>query len=223
MGFDELKCALDNFKYDSTDKEKNLNRLLDAVNGCVTHCKLRNEILNNINEVLTSRFEVEDVYRRICDELYKLIKWDRVSIALFEMDKGIVTAFVLSKGYKTEIFPERRNYPYRGSILERIMHTGKPIIIDDTSKGELETDKTHLKEGVRSRMAYPLKFRGEIIGSINFSSRKTNSFSEKHFEILAQITPILAIMVENTRLFMEATKCHREYRELTKTIDAPWI
>lgn len=183
---------------------------------------LQNEIIGNINDVLASSFEPEDLYHRVCDELYKLINWDRVSIAVFEEASGIVTAFVLTKGVRTKSFPEKRHYPYKGSILEMIMETEKPVIVEDTCNNLLDTDKTHCKEGIRSRLAYPLKFRGTVIGSINFSSRNVNNFDKAQFDILGHIAPILAFMVENTRLFMESSRVKREYRDLTKTIDAPW-
>lgn len=184
---------------------------------------LEKEIIGNINDVLASSFEPEDLYHRICDELYKLINWDRVSIAVFDEVNGIVTAFVLTKGVKTKIFPEKRNYPYKGSILEKVTNTGEPVIIDDTYNNVLETDKILCKEGIRSRLAYPLRFKGSIIGSINFSSHKVNNFNKAQFEILSHIAPIMAFMVENTKLFMEASKYQKDYKELTKTIDAPWF
>ena len=183
---------------------------------------LEKEIIGNINDVLASSFEPEGLYHKVCDELYKLINWDRVSIAIFEETSGIITAFVLTKGVKTKIFPEKRNYPYKGSILEKVIKTGEPVIVEDTCNNALETDKILGEEGIRSRLAYPLKFRGTIIGSVNFSSHNVNNFDKSQFEILNHIAPLLAFTVENTKLFMEATKVQKDYKELTKTIDAPW-
>ena len=37
------------------------------------------------------------------------------------------------------------------------------------------------KEGIKSRMAFPLIYKGETIGSVNFGSRKVNNFSENQF------------------------------------------
>lgn len=184
---------------------------------------LEKEIIGNINSVIASDFEPDDLYLQVCEELYKLIDWDRVSIAIFKQTSGIITAFMITKGYKTKAFQEKRNYSYKGSILEKIMISEKPVIIDDTSKNELETDKIHFKEGILSRLAYPLKFKGEIIGSINFSSKNVNNFNKKHYKILGQIAPILAFMVENNKLFMQASKYQKDYNELTKTIDTPWL
>jgi len=184
---------------------------------------LEKEIIRNINDVLASSFEPEDLYHRVCDELYKLINWDRVSIALYEEASGIITAFVLTKGFKTKIFPEKRNYQFKGSILEKVITTGEAVIIDDTSKNVLETDKSYFDEGIRSRLAYPLKFKGTIIGSVNFSSHNVKSFNSTMFPILGHIAPLLSFMVENTKLFAEASKHEKEYKDLTKTIDTPWV
>ena len=184
---------------------------------------LEREIIGNINDVLASSFEPEDLYHRVCDELYKLINWDRVSIAIFEEASGIITAFVLTKGFKTKIFPEKRNYQYKGSILEKVITSGEAVIIDDTSKNTLETDKAYFDEGIRSRLAFPLKFKGTIIGSVNFSSHNVSNFNKTQFHILEHIAPLLSFMVENTKLFAEASKYEKEYKDMTKTIDTPWI
>ena len=173
MELDKLLSDLASIRSLSTASEdsQELNELLDSAYNCINSCKLHKEIINNINEVMCTCSETDEIYRQVCDELHKLIDWDRVSIAVFEEARGIVTAFVLTKGVKTKIFPEKRKYPYEGSILEKIISTGEPVIIDDTKDGILATDKTHLKEGTRSRFAYPLKFKGKIVGCINFSSK----------------------------------------------------
>ncbi len=199
-----------------------LNRVSPTLAFLVDN-NLEREIIGNINHVIASDFEPGELYEQVCEELYKLIDWDRVSIAIFKQASGIITAFMLTKGYKTKAFPEKRNYSYKGSILEKIMISEEPIIIKDTADNQLETDKIHYKEGIRSRLAYPLKFNGEIIGSINFSSKIPNNFNKTHYKILGQIAPILAFMVENNKLFMQASKYQKEYKELTKTIDTPWL
>ncbi len=184
---------------------------------------LEKEILANISNVLASKFKPENLYQQVCEELNKLINWDRVSIAVFEEASGIVTAFMLTKGYKTKNFREKRSYAYKGSILEKIIKDEEPVIIEDTSKNILETDKIHFSEGIRSRLSYPLRFKGEIIGCINFSSKTENNFSKKNFKILSLIAPILSFMLENTKLFSKASKFQKDYKELTKTVDNPWF
>jgi GAF domain-containing protein len=85
-------------------------------------------------------------------------------------------------------------------MMGDILATGKPVIVEDTENGKYWSDKLLLKEGIRSRLAYPLSFKGEIIGAINFGCRKKGYYTEKHFEILSRIAPQLAIALENARL-----------------------
>lgn len=102
----ELLNALDAFrsKHRAGEACEEPLHVLDAAYDRIKYCELEDEIISGINAVLTSYFETDDVYRRVCDELYKLIEWDRVSIALFEEAKGIVTAFVLAKGHRPRYF-----------------------------------------------------------------------------------------------------------------------
>ena len=127
MELDKLLRDLTNIRSQSgTEKgSSELNQLLDDAYNCISSCKVHKEIINSINDVMSTCSETDEIYRQVCDELHKLIDWDRVSIAVFEEASGIVTAFVLTKGVKTKIFPEKRNYPYKGSILEKIISTGE--------------------------------------------------------------------------------------------------
>ncbi|MGR3294738.1 MAG: GAF domain-containing protein, partial [Candidatus Bathyanammoxibius sp.] len=55
-------------------------------------------------------------------------------------------------------------------------------------------------EGIRSRMAYPLTYRGEVIGAMNFGSKKPGNYSEENFILLSQIAPQMVVVLENARL-----------------------
>ena len=81
-----------------------------------------------------------------------------------------------------------------------ILATRKPVVVEDTESGRYWSDKILLKEGIHSRLGYPLSFQEEIIGAINFSSKKKGYYTEKHFAILSRIAPQLAIALENARL-----------------------
>ena len=51
-----------------------------------------------------------------------------------------------------------------------------------------------------------MEYKGKVIGTLNFGSKKTNHFSEDQFNLLRQIAPGLAISIQNALLFEETKK-----------------
>lgn len=190
--------------------------------------QLVKDVIANINNILVSNLNMRKVDHLICDELYKIIEWDRASITLIE-DKGdVVVDFMLTRDHKkktalSKTLPEKSHYPLIGSIVEKVVRTGKPYIIRDTSIGEVDTDAMYAKEGIRSRLAYPLKFKNKVIGSINFGCSKLDYYGEEHIRLLEKIAPSLTFGIENTKLYERAIKAEEGYKDLSKTFDTPWM
>lgn len=152
------------------------------------------------------------MYKSIKAELNRIISFDRISVTLLSSSKGRYETFMLTHDYTSTEFQEGSYYPLKGSIVERVLETGKPFIVDDTKLNVLETDSAMLKEGIRSRMSYPLEHKGQIIGTINFGNKEPYQFSPGQFAVLEHVAPQVAIAVENTRLFQKIKKSEEKYR-----------
>ena len=192
-------------------------------------CKLslEDEILSDINKILLENLDIREVFENVCNKLERIIKWDRVSISLVEEDDlgGMNFLVTENRTVKSLVFKTlglKKKYAYIGSLLEKVVNTKKPVIVDDTRKEINETDSLFAKDGLLSRLAYPLRFKSKIIGSINFSIGKENYYNLHHAQLLDKIVPFLSIAIENTKLYLRANKSEKECSELFKSIDSPW-
>ena len=189
--------------------------------------ELEKEIVSNVNQILISNLDIRVVYQKVCNEIRRKINWDRVSITLLEQDGTAALNFLVTKIDKKSAVSKRlglkNSYPFIGSLLEKVVRSGKAVITKDTSLNENETDKIFAKDGLMSRLSYPLISRSKIIGSVNFSSKSVNYYKNEHIRLLDKVVPFLAIAIENTKLYIRATKSEKEYKELFKTIDSPWF
>ncbi|MFN3466362.1 MAG: cache domain-containing protein, partial [Candidatus Brocadiales bacterium] len=158
------------------------------------------EFIHNFNRIIASSL-LTDVFSAVSNEIKKVVDFDRISITrVHEREEAFFITFALTRGYTSNELREGSMSRKEGSVMGDILATGKPVIVEDTESGKYWSDKLLLKEGIRSRMGYPLSFKGEIIGAINFSSKKKGYYTEKHFAILSRIAPQLAIALENARL-----------------------
>jgi Amt family ammonium transporter len=171
------------------------------------------EIVYNINKVVSSSF-LTDIFKAISSELKNVINFDRISIALAGEDGHNFEIFALSADYKDTEIMEGGIYLKSGSLLERVYTTGRPYIVEDTNRKEFWSDEALAKEGIRSRLGYPLEYKGSIVGTINFASKRPGNFSEKHYRILEQVAPQLAIAIENIRLFVKVRESEKKYKDL---------
>ncbi|MGR3320008.1 MAG: ATP-binding protein, partial [Candidatus Anammoxibacter sp.] len=175
--------------------------------------ELEREVMMNIRKSLISSIDIREVYNVFAVEMNKLIKFDRMSIALrnhkyaskedqVANEHDVLINFAVKEAANSELCMGS-NFDLRGSMLEKIIDKGKPIIVNDTNDSKFSTDRIFSKEGIRSRLGYPIIYKGDVIGSINLGSKKANSFTEEHYDILKQIASELAVSVENTSLYTE--------------------
>ncbi|HHT9121037.1 MAG TPA: ATP-binding protein [Candidatus Hypogeohydataceae bacterium YC41] len=173
----------------------------------------------NILTIIASSLDIRQVYNLLSLELNKIIEFDRMSISVLdEVREGTVETFVLTKGYQDTELKEGTHFALKGSILERLISKKAPIIVNDTLNPVVETDRTLLREGIRSRLSYPLEYKGQIIGSLNFGSKRPENFNEFHLILLSHIVPQLAIAVENTRLFRKIKDSEERHRTLVESL-----
>lgn len=197
------------------DGKGNITHVLELIQDITKMWQMEHqkEIIYNINKIITSGL-MSDMFKAISNELKRIIEFDRISIALLDEKTQKFEVVAIDKSYESTAINEGDWFPKEGSLLEQVTFNGKPFIVRDTSKSNFWSDQVLLKEGVKSRLGFPLEYKGIIIGTINFGSMKENNFSEKHFTILEQIAMQLAIAIENTRLFLRTKESEKRYKDL---------
>ncbi|HHT9130643.1 MAG TPA: PAS domain S-box protein, partial [Candidatus Brocadiaceae bacterium] len=172
----------------------------------------KKEIILNINRIIFSSLDIRKVYQTMSNELLKVIDFDRLSVILITENNNLYETFVLSKDYEYTNLKEGVLYPMEGSLMKRVVQFRKPVIVDDTSKGRFLTDTVLFKEGIHSRLGIPLEYKGRLIGSVNFGSKRKDYYSKKHINFFLQIASQLAMAIENTRLFNRIKEAEEKYR-----------
>lgn len=172
----------------------------------------KREIILNINKIIFSSLDIREVYQTMSKELLKVIDFDRMSVTLISENNNLYETFVLSKDYEYTDLKEGVLYPMEGSLMKRVVQFREPVIVDDTSKGRFLTDAVLFKENIHSRLGFPLDYKGHIIGSVNFGSKRKDYYARKHIDFLSQIAPQLAMAIENTRLFNKIKEAEKKYR-----------
>ncbi len=180
---------------------------------------LEKEVVNNTNKILASNPDVKQMIQAVHAELKKILDSERMTIALFDEErKGF---HYLAQARDDELTDGLANHvhPLEGSLLERVVQTGLPLLVSDAAEsGSWMEQKLVEEEGIRSSLIFPLEYKEKTIGTMNFSSKKVNHFSEGQFSLLRQVAPGLAISIQNALLFEETRQSEEKYRTVIETM-----
>ena len=182
------------------------NRLQEAIT--------RLRIIEKVNRIIASEWDIRNVQSRMIGELEKLVDFDRTSIALFEEGKDPVVVQVCAKA-RTELATGSR-IPF-GRSAARWVQVRRIARIDDdlaSSAEEFAENEVLAREGMRSRLMIPLFAGEQIMGTLNFTSRARAAYSLDTIEGLGSILDQLALAIEKHRAYVRLKESEERYRLL---------
>jgi PAS domain S-box-containing protein len=182
------------------------NRLQEAIN--------RLRIIEKVNRIIASEWDIRKVHGRIVSELEKLVDFDQTSIALFEEGKDPVVVQACAKG-RSELATGSR-VPF-GRSAPRWVQVRRIARFDDdltVSGEEFAENGILVREGMRSRLMIPLFAGEQIVGTLNFNSRTRGAYSMATIEGLGSIPDQLALAIEKHRAYVRLKESEERYRLL---------
>lgn len=147
-------------------------------------------LLNELASTASAGLEIEQVARRVLRMLRRTFRTEQIALLLLSSDGKTLREY-------GEGTPHERAavVPVSGSFPGRVVETGLP---------RRESDGNGARgPRVRSEMAVPLKYRGNVVGVLDLKSEDPNAFTEEDQQLLVVIASHLAGLLENVRLSEE--------------------
>ena len=115
-----------------------------------------------------------------------------------------------------------REHPSRKGLCGQVIHSGKPLLINDLiSNGRVTSDEIP-DEDARAAMIAPLIAEGQTIGCLSaFNRRSSHPFPRHKFDALIKFSAQAAQLVQDARLHTETVKRLRalsSLEEMTKVL-----
>lgn len=112
-------------------------------------------------------------------------------------------------------------FPANRGISGKVIRTGKPIIIADTSK---EPDfypviDEQLNMQTENLIMVPIRSSDRIIGVLSALNKKKANFDQADIELLSMIAGTVALSIENARYAEEVQKAYQEVSSLNRAKD----
>ncbi len=165
-----------------------------------------NAIVAEIGRIISSTFNIEEVYERFAEATHRLIPFDRVAIAIVNLnDRTFIPTYVIG----VEIAEHRSGsvIPLAGSVGELVVRERAGIIIQRENEKEIAERYPGLvnifRGGTQSKMSVPLISKDQVIGCLHFRSNRVNAYTNRDLKLSESIANQIAGAIANARLFAE--------------------
>jgi formate hydrogenlyase transcriptional activator len=177
----------------------------------------RLRLLLEITSGVTSRLDLRQVVEALSTNLFRVMQCDVSALLLPDSESGALRVTSLHNPDARGPFREGSLVPMNGSISGQVLRKAKSIRIDSfeqvredpeiygNSDGQLLYERV-IEEGLRTGCYLPLIGRDRVVGVLMLSRRSDNNFEKDDVILLEQVACQVAIAVENTLEYQQATK-----------------
>ena len=181
-----------------------------------------NEALLRISMALPAYPDLEDILDYISSEIKLLLNVDGAIVILLDEEKKEL--FFLGTAYEDRATQKRAKeirFPANKGVAGKVIETGEPIIVPDTSKDPNYYSVVDEQLGYNSRtmLDVPLRSSNRIVGVLCAINKKEGVFDNTDVDLLSMIGGTVALSVENARVSNELKKAYKEVTSLNRAKD----
>jgi len=175
---------------------------------CYKHRNAEMDLINSVQEGLTSRMLISEIYNLVGDKLRETFNAQIVMISQFDPNTNrVFHHYAVEKGvhlHLTEWSPV-------DSSRARIAATARPYMINSSEINDLiKTGKMHVVPGTlmpKTWLGVPLIIGNEVRGIVSLQNLDyENAFTKSDINLLNSLTNSMAKSLENARLFSETQR-----------------
>ncbi len=182
----------------------------------------QNEAILRISMALPEYPDLEELLDYINSEVKRLAGSEGAIVVLRDEEKDEL--FIPGASYDDSATQKRvkeSRFSMDQLVAGRVIQTGKPAIIDDTSlEAELHRKRDEILGYLTENLlVVPLKSSDRIIGALCAINKKHGHFEQADAELLNMIGGTLALSVENARFSEEIKRAYREVSSMNRAKD----
>jgi formate hydrogenlyase transcriptional activator len=177
----------------------------------------RLRLLLEITSSVTSRLDLRQIVEALSTNLFRVMQCDVSALLLPDSESGAFRVTILHNPDARGPYREGSLVPMNSSISGQALRKGKSILIDSFERVREDPEiygnpdgqaiyKHVMEEGLRTGCYLPLIGRDRVVGVLMLCRRSDNTFAKDDVILLEQVACQVAIAVENTLEYEQATK-----------------
>jgi PAS domain S-box-containing protein len=181
-----------------------------------------NEAMLHISTALPKYPDLGDLLDYVNSEVKRLLGTEGSVVILYDEKNQELS--ILGAAYDATDMQKRAKevrFAMHQLVAGRVIRTGEPVIVSDTSEDRLIHEERDRKLGFKTKnlALVPLKGREGITGVICAINKKSADFDQSDLELLSMIAGTVALSVENARVSAELKEAYEEVTSLNRAKD----
>ena len=187
----------------------------------------RARVVADMAHIISSTFDLPDMLRALMREIQRVVPCILGSFAFYDSAHHTITFHemeVRGGGDRRPLL----TVPAEDTLSWTVIETRQPVIVDDNRESSVPLHRVRADEGLLSNICVPIVRDDECLGALNVVSDRPCAFTHEHLAYLEELTPHLAVALENARLHEETrAQAHRARvvadmaRIISSTLDLP--
>jgi signal transduction protein with GAF and PtsI domain len=177
--------------------------------------KIYLESYQNICKAISASLSLDEVLKLIVTNVVKVMNVKASLLRLLHKETNqleLAAYHGLSQQYA-----DKGPVEYDASIDDAL--AGKPVsIYDITADKSAKYRKEAEREGIRSILSIPLRFKDEVIGVLRMYTAEPVQYSEEDLKFVSTIAEQAAIAIVNARVFEKTISREREYLNVFQAV-----
>ncbi|MBW2348914.1 MAG: PAS domain S-box protein [Deltaproteobacteria bacterium] len=181
-----------------------------------------NDAMLRLSTALPEYPELGGLLDYVSSEIQRLLGTEGAQVILLDEEKDELFFHGAShEDSATEKRMREIRFPASKGVAGRVVRTGLPVIVPDTSKDPDFYNVVDRQAGfsTKSLLDVPLRSKDRIIGVLCAMNKKEGSFDETDVELLNTIAGTVALSIENARYSKELQDAYREVSSLNRAKD----
>jgi len=158
-------------------------------------------LLNEISRDLTSILNLDQLFKRIGEQLKRLIDYQMFSILLLNA-AGTKLEHRFSLRYNEKIHL-KHDIPLGKGLVGYAAENNEPVLVADVSR---DPRYISLNPETRSELCVPLVYKGQVIGVLDIEHTRVGYFTESHLRTLTTLAAQVAITIANAQLYEKVAR-----------------
>lgn len=171
------------------------SRLYENMNSLLKDLRISYEI----STALIEKMNLDSLIERIFEEIRTHFGFKILGIFFLDEEGNLRLEYTVEENKEFKGIKIKANE----GIIGYTVRTGEPFYAPDVRKVPFYIEGV---KGILSEFAIPLKFKDRTIGVLDIESKKFDDFPDSTRKLLVSLAALIAISIENARLFEETEK-----------------
>jgi GAF domain-containing protein len=158
------------------------------------------ERLIKVGRVISSNLDVDLVLESALANVRDMLSTQWCVLRLLDEETGELV-LKASLGMSAELQAKAGRVRPDGTLLNKVLQTGKPIVVEDLTASESRLRLPYYAVEMRAVAVVPVEACGKILGTLKVYSPEPRRWSEEEIGYLATIASQTGLALENARLY----------------------